>query len=85
MFLRKILKVINSRYFISSLFIVFELVILFLLQKYLNDYLLIFYVFSLKNMILFMCRCVIMNKEDKQLFIIIPIICFSQLFLILNK
>lgn len=46
MFLRKILKVINSRYFISSLFIVFELVILFLLQKYLNDYLLIFYVFS---------------------------------------
>lgn len=46
MFFRKILKVINSRYFISTIFIILELIIIFLIQRYLNDYLLFFYIIS---------------------------------------
>ena len=46
MFFKKILRAITSRYFISFLFIVIELVSLYALQRYLNDYLIIFYILS---------------------------------------
>ena len=46
MFLKKLLRAITSRYFISFLFIIFELVLICLLQKYLNDYLIAFYILS---------------------------------------
>ena len=46
MFFKRILRAITSRAFISSLFIIVEFVLLFAIQKYLNDYVVAFYVFS---------------------------------------
>lgn len=46
MIFKKLLRAITSRYFISVLFILIELVLLYGLQRYLNDYLLVFYVLS---------------------------------------